>query len=75
MHSGLMKDHGHQARASENFAGPVDFETPRPDLPVLVLTRASESLKNVLANLTVVFQNIQAQQNFHWPWPGGRGLS
>ena len=32
--SGLMKDHGLQARASENFAGPVDFETPRPDLPV-----------------------------------------
>ena len=31
---GLMKDHDHQARASENFAGPVDFETPRPDLPV-----------------------------------------
>ena len=31
---GLMKDHGQQARASENFAGPVDFETPRPDLPV-----------------------------------------
>ena len=30
--SGLMKDHGQQA--SENFAGPVDFETPRPDLPV-----------------------------------------
>ena len=31
-----MKDHGQQARASENFAGPVDldFETPRPDLPV-----------------------------------------
>ena len=26
--------HGQQARASENFAGPVDFETPRPDLPV-----------------------------------------
>ena len=31
---GLMKDHGQQARASENFAGPVDFETPRPDMPV-----------------------------------------
>ena len=31
---GLMKDHGQQARVSENFAGPVDFETPRPDLPV-----------------------------------------
>ena len=29
-----MKDHGQQARASENVAGPVDFETPRPDLPV-----------------------------------------
>ena len=28
-----MKDHGQQARASENFAGPVDFETPRPDWP------------------------------------------
>ena len=62
-----MKDHGQQARASENFAGPVDFETPRP------VTRASESLKNVLANL--VFQNLQAQQNFHWSWPVGRGLS
>ena len=56
-----MKDHGQQARASENFAGPV--------------ARASESLKNVLANLAVVFQNLQAQQNFHWPWPVGRGLS
>ena len=33
-HSGLMKDHGQQARASENFAGPEDFETPWPDLPV-----------------------------------------
>jgi len=33
-----MKDHGQQARASENFAGPVDFETPRPDLPVHFLT-------------------------------------
>ena len=31
---GLMKDHDQQARATENFAGPVDFETPRPDLPV-----------------------------------------
>ena len=40
-----MKDHGQQARASENFAGPVDFE------------------------------KLQAQQNFHWPWPVGRGLS
>ena len=39
------------------------------------LTRASESLKNVLANLVVVFQNLQAQQNFHWPWPVDRGLS
>ena len=29
-----MKDHGQQARASENLAGPVDFETPRPYLPV-----------------------------------------
>ena len=28
---GLMKDHDQQARASENFAGPVDFERPRPD--------------------------------------------
>ena len=34
VNSGLLKDHGQQARASENFAGPVDFETPRPDLPV-----------------------------------------
>ena len=33
-YSGLMKDHGQQARASENFAGAIDFETPRPDLPV-----------------------------------------
>ena len=66
--SGLMKDHGQQARASVNFAGPVDFETTRPDLP-------AQSLKNVLANLAVVFQNLQTQQNFHWPWPVGRGLS
>ena len=55
LQSGLMNDHGQQARASENFE--------------------SESFKNVLANLTVVFQNLQAQQNFHWPWPVGRGLS
>ena len=34
IYPGLMKDHGQQARASENFAGPVDFETSRPDLPV-----------------------------------------
>ena len=34
MQAGLMKDNGQQDRASENFAGPVDFETPRPDLPV-----------------------------------------
>ena len=40
------------------------------------LTRASESLKNVLANLAVVFQNLQAQQIVHRPWPVvGRGLS
>ena len=32
-------------------------------------------VKNVLANLAVVFQNLQAQQNFNWPWPVGRGLS
>ena len=32
--SGLMKDRGQLARARENFAGPVDFETPRPDWPV-----------------------------------------
>ena len=38
-------------------------------------TRAYESLKNLLANLAVVFQNLQAQQNLHWPWPVGRGLS
>ena len=57
-----MKDHGRQARASENFAGPVDFETPLPDLPVHFL-KLSEALV------------IQAQQNFHWPWPAGRGLS
>ena len=74
MESGLMKDHNHQARASENFAGTVDFETIWLDLPVH-LTRASESLKNVLSNLAVVFQNLQAQQNFHWPWPVGCGLS
>ena len=66
-----MKDHGQQTRPSENFAGPVDFETPRPDCT----TRASESLKNVLANLAVVFQNLQAQQNFHWAWSVGRDLS
>ena len=61
-----MKDHGQQARASENFAGPVDFETPRPDLPVHFfnqkpwLTRAFESL-------AVVFQNLQAQEIFTGP--------
>ena len=29
LQAGLMKDHGQQARASEHFAVPVDFETPR----------------------------------------------
>ena len=48
------------------------YERPRP---TRVATRAYESLKNVLANLAVVFQNLQAQQNFHWPWPVVRGLS
>ena len=50
------------------------YERPRPTGQGH-LTRASENLKNVLANLAVVFQNRQAQQNFHWPWPVGRGLS
>ena len=31
--AGLMKDHGQQASGGENFAGPVNFETPRADLP------------------------------------------
>jgi len=48
MTAGLMNDHGQQARASENVAGP-------------------ESLKNVLANLAWVFQNLQVQHNFHSP--------
>ena len=57
-----MKDHGQQARASENFAGPVDFETPRPDMPVHFLNFHKPWL-------------LVTQQNFHWPWPVGRGLS
>ena len=32
--AGLMKDHGQLTRASENFAGPVDYETLRPDWSV-----------------------------------------
>ena len=36
-----MKGYGQQA--SEIFAGPVDFETPRPDLPVHFL-KLSEAL-------------------------------
>ena len=44
-------------QASENFAGPVDFETHRPDLPVHFF-KLSEALVN-LANLAVVFQNLQ----------------
>ena len=44
-----MKDHGQQARASENFAGPVDFETPRPDLPVHFLNFQKPWLKFSLA--------------------------
>jgi len=53
------------------------YERPRPTGQGQwnQLTRASESLKNVLANLAVVFQNIQAQRNVHWPWPVSRGLS
>ena len=58
---GLLKDLGQQARASENFAGPVDFETPRPDLPVHFLNFQKPCLTSF--------------QNFHWPWPVGRGLS
>ena len=46
--SGLIKDHGQQARASENFAQ---------------------------GQMAVVFQNLEALQNFYWPWPVGRGLS
>ena len=39
----LMKDHGQQqARASENFAGPVEFETPRP------LLVARKIIKNLI---------------------------
>ena len=34
LQTGLMKNHDQQVRASEHFAGPVEFETPRPDLPV-----------------------------------------
>ena len=47
--SGLMKDHGQEARANENFAEPVDFETPRQiwpwsDIPThcVLLTRGAE---------------------------------
>ena len=47
-----MKDHGQQARASENFAGPEDFETPRPDLPVHFLN----------------FQKPWLAVVFHKPW-------
>ena len=44
-----MKDHSQQARASENFAGPVDFETPRPDLPVHFLNLQKPWLSLALA--------------------------
>ena len=66
-----MKDHGQQVRASENFAGPVDFETPRPDLPVDFLNFQ----KPWLGPVKILRNNLQAQQIFHWPWPVGRSLS
>ena len=39
-----MKDHGQQARAGENVAGPVDFETPRPIAIVLFYFQKNDSL-------------------------------
>ena len=57
-----MNDHGQQARASENFAGPVDFETPRPDLPVHFLNFQKPCLTTDFTGpglLAVVF---------HKPW-------
>ena len=46
LEAGFMKDHGQQARASENFAGPVDFETPRPDLANLAGSNPAGHKKN-----------------------------
>ena len=58
--SGLMKDHGQQARASDNFAGPVDFETPRPDLPVHLLNFQKPWLSRTYESLEMYWQI--------WPW-------
>ena len=44
-----MNDHGQQARASENFAGPVDFKTPRPDLPVHFFKLSEDLVNHVIA--------------------------
>ena len=60
-----MKDHGQQATASENFAGPVDFETPRPDLPVHFLNFQKPWIKEVLKKAPVNFkENILHQSKF-----------
>ena len=75
-----MKAHGQQARASENFAGPVDFETPRPDLPVdflnfqkLWLTRASESVEKYTGKSGREVSKSTGPAKFSlalagWPW-------
>ena len=55
-----MKYHGQQARASENFAGSVDFETPRPDLPVHFLNFQTPSKIFTGPGLLAVV--------FHKPW-------
>ena len=51
-----MNDHDQQARASENFAGPVDFETLRPDLPVHFLNfQKPQRVKKVKQEQTFIY--------------------
>ena len=67
------EDHGQQVRASESFAGPVDFETPNQ------LTRDSESFKKIYWQICPWYFKIYRPSKmftgpgllavvFHKPW-------
>ena len=62
LRAGLMKDHGQQVRASENFAGPVDFETPRPDLPVHFLNFHKPWLKSITRQIIEHYNEMEDVQ-------------
>ena len=53
-----MKDHDQQASASENFAGPIDFETPRPDLPVHFLNFQKPCLTYSSTEISLLYPTL-----------------